>query len=256
MTITMYDAVTVGNIPHDAPAVAGYVDGFINYGDMVRSFPNAKHISISIHGNPADILDVESGAATPGMVIPWIDARFKEGADRPGVYATLSSWNGGIWHALEPYGSKVRRWVADWTFREEILAGYDAQQWTGGQRAPYDISACLDSFFDGPPPPPPDPYHYNWFYTGPFPSKWGNLNERQIVQQYDGARMHPVKYAIYLKFTLEPRLKFLADRIASEAIYSDVAKKIKRKTPEWGVFNRGWRYQGLIHRSEGNQVVK
>lgn len=264
MTITMYDAVNVNNIPADAPAVAGYINGaYPNYEELVSRFPRAKHVSIAVNtSGRADFLDVERGDASPGQAVPWLDAMLRDGVDRPGVYASTSTWfDDGLFNDMSHFGSKVRRWIAEWTFHDHLPNGFDCCQWSGGMVL--DIDVCADNFFGPagpppPPPPPPDPNHYLWFSTGPFspPSNhkgWGNLNERQIVEQYDGARMHPVKYNLYLKNSLELKLRYLADRVAYQAIKGDPHKDGK---PSWDQFNRGWRYQALIHRAEGNQVVK
>lgn len=99
-------------------------------------------------------------------------------------------------------------------------------------------------------PPPPDPHHYLYFYTGPFHSaQFGNLNERSVVEHYDGARLHVKKYKAYLG-KLRNELRFLAGRDARVANADRVHHK-----PSWGLFHRGFRYQGLIHRSQGKKLV-
>ena len=67
--ITMYDTIYNDQFPPGAAAYAAYVDGSIgdqpNYAFIVSAFPKAQHLSISLFGNNADALDVESGAAVP-----------------------------------------------------------------------------------------------------------------------------------------------------------------------------------------------
>lgn len=252
--ITMFDAVTVGNIPHDAEAVAGYVNGYANFDELVRAFPHAHHLSITNFADGvADFLDCEHGDAVIDQCAPWVEDMLKRGVNRPGVYAAESYWtSGGLYHRLEPYGDKIRRWIADWTFHEHIPEGYDACQWSGGQTL--DISACVDGFF-GDTLAPPDPHHYRWFFNSEFALPfYGKVNERKTVEEYDGARKHPVKYAVYLRRNLEPRLKELAERVAHVALYDEKGKK--RDKPEWDKNYRGFRYQQLLARSRGKQVVK
>lgn len=64
MTLRMADG-PVANLPTGFDAYAGYVDDGgdgITYPDVVKRYPNALHLSISVHRNPADCADVESGA--------------------------------------------------------------------------------------------------------------------------------------------------------------------------------------------------
>lgn len=64
MTLRMADG-PVDNLPAGMDAYAGYVERSgigITYPIVVKRFPNAYHLSISTHGNPADCADVESGA--------------------------------------------------------------------------------------------------------------------------------------------------------------------------------------------------
>lgn len=261
--IVMYDSLSMGNIPGDAQAVAGYVNGdYITYGTVQRSFPNAKHVSIAVNVDAAaDFLDIEHGDAVISQAGGWLDARLKEGAYRPGIYAQMSYWeSGGMASDLAGFGSKIRRWVADWTYQEHIPGGYDGCQWSGGRTL--DISACLPTFFG--PAPDLDPHHYKWFFDRKFVIKEGPTNERECVLKYDGARLHPVKYHLYMKRDLEPRLRHLADRIARNALYEHKdgkvveknGKPVKRKHAEWDKDYRGWRYQQLLARADGKQIVK
>ena len=65
----MYDTIYNDQFPPGAAAYAAYVDGGIgdqpNYAYIVSEFPKAQHLSISLFGNNADAIDVESGAASP-----------------------------------------------------------------------------------------------------------------------------------------------------------------------------------------------
>jgi hypothetical protein len=251
--ITMYDAVSYGNIPHSAEAVAGYIDGaYANFDALVKTFPNAKHLSIATGaGYTAQFLDVESGDAVIADTPGWLDRMLASGIYRPGIYANKAYWEeGGMGRLLDHYGDKIRRWQADWTFGEHVPDGYDACQWSGGQTL--DISATLEDFFGA--VAVRDPNHYDWFYSRDFKIDLGWTNERKVVEEYDVARRHPARHSLYLRRNLRPRLHQLAERVAHVAIYNE--KDEKRKHPEWDRDFRGWRYQQLLGRSEGKIFAK
>lgn len=88
---TMYDAVTVANIPAGARAVAGYVNGrYLTYGSLVVGWPAARHVSIAVSSVVgADILDVETGDATNLDAPRW----FREHKERRGFYTSASNAN-------------------------------------------------------------------------------------------------------------------------------------------------------------------
>lgn len=89
----MFDDVTVGLDPANAQAVAGYVNGrYANFDEVVKKFPNAKHLSISVTstGN-AECLDVERGDATNDVVAAWVKRQSARGVYRPVVYTSLSN---------------------------------------------------------------------------------------------------------------------------------------------------------------------
>lgn len=148
---TMYDAVTITNIPADPPAVAGYINGrYVTAGALSRRFPHAKLLTISITAGDllADFLDVETGDATPEQAVGWVKAKIKRGDYKPGVYANRSTMP-RLWALLETAGIKrnqIRLWVADWTGEPHIPVGYDACQWHGGMTVAYDTSLCHPGF--------------------------------------------------------------------------------------------------------------
>lgn len=153
--LTMFDAVTVGNIPADAQYVALYIDGYNNYPAGKARFPHATILTITVAGAVADCCDCESGAMTPAGAVQWVADRLAAGAWRPCVYADASTWDGDLWAPLEHYGDKIRRWVAAYPGTGvNIPAGYDAHQYSTGN---LDTSVCLDNFFAAKPSPPPVP---------------------------------------------------------------------------------------------------
>ena len=253
MPVTMFDAVTIGEIPANPPAVAGYVGGaFPTYSQLVARFPKASHLSIAVNaGEDAECLDVETGDAIPSDAAVWYRRQVARGVKRPVFYADTSTMPAVI-AALKK--AKVARknyrlWTAHYTNVAHIEPGSDATQWTDAAFGRnLDESECVDNFFTDPPAPKPvvNPPHYEWFPTGPFPSPWGKLNERKTVEAYDGARKHPILQAVYLKWVLEPRLQFLAARVEKEIKTNPKGNRVNR---------RGWRYRQLLARSKGQRFV-
>lgn len=152
MGIVMYDSVNPGAIPAGAALVASYVDGFGGYSAAVNRFGVHKVVSISIHGNVANVADVENGAMTPSMLPTWIDAAHKRGVTRPGVYCNLSTWPTVQSHVA---GRKVSYWIADWRGTPFTLSGADAVQYQSTNA--WDASWVLDTFpwYPGGSTPPP-----------------------------------------------------------------------------------------------------
>lgn len=93
----MFDAVTATNIPRSATMVAGYVDQITSKPWSVSDwelFPYAVHVAIvkkasSVFG---DVLDVETGDASPSEAPGWVSAMRTVGLD-PTVYCNFSTWN-------------------------------------------------------------------------------------------------------------------------------------------------------------------
>lgn len=257
-TLTMWDAIDVSQIPANPPAVAGYVGGaWPNFATLVSRFPKAQHLSIAVNsGEDAECLDIENGDAVPGDAPAWFARQKARGVTRPCFYANTSTMPAVL---ANLNGAKINRadyrvWTAHFTGVAHIEPGSDATQWTDAALGRnLDCSECVANFFGDPPAPKPvvNPINYTWFPTGPFPSPYGNLNERSVVEHYDGARKHPLMFKLFLK-SLEAQLGWLADRVAFEAI---TAQPNKDGSPSWGVDHRGWRYQQLIHRSQGQRFV-
>jgi hypothetical protein len=164
----MYDTIYNNQFPPGAAAYAAYVDGSIgdqpNYAFIVSKFPKAQHLSVSLFGNSADALDVESGAATPSHVPSWCDAQRKRGIKRPCVYASASTMNSEILPTLSQAGiarSTVRLWTAHYDAGQHICGpgtcgalsvNADGTQWTpnavvNGAKLDLDQSLLLENFF-------------------------------------------------------------------------------------------------------------
>jgi hypothetical protein len=128
---TMYDSTDVLSIPKDATMVAGYVNGAYNNWDrLVAEFPDARKVSISVDPRfTADVLDVESGAATPSDVPEWVKAMRKL-RRRPIVYTTFDNWSAVVAACRAVKIKPPFLWVADWTGRPHGPIGTVACQWT------------------------------------------------------------------------------------------------------------------------------
>lgn len=154
----MFDSVNVAEIPADAVAVAGYVDGFWpTFQQLVRRFPHAKRLSIAVSANAnAVCLDIEAGDATPAEAGAWVLRQVSRGIKRPKLYCSASLLP-TVLAELERAGitrEQVMIWTAHYTDKPHIChptgCGYqaaDATQWTqrsGGKNL--DQSLCSPGF--------------------------------------------------------------------------------------------------------------
>lgn len=158
--IAMYDSVTVSEIPADAAAVAGYVNGlYQTFHELERSHPNARRLSITVNAQgDADCLDIESGDATPGQAPAWVHRQARRGLRLPVVYCSASTV-AAVLAVLRAAGigrAAIRLWTAHYTGTPHLCnhecglpAGVtaDATQWTDkalGRNL--DESLCAPSF--------------------------------------------------------------------------------------------------------------
>ena len=140
--VTMYDTVgaNANRIPHTAVKVAGYVTGSGIVPWLTEDweyFPHAGHVRIdqSIGGiSPisSDVLDVESGAATPTDAVNWVLTRISRGIQWSTIYGT-SSTLAAVYKALaglipgkpQWFYGHVDCWLANWSLdqngAEELL---------------------------------------------------------------------------------------------------------------------------------------
>lgn len=261
MTRTMFDAVTISNIPSDATAVAGYVGGhFPTFSNLVARFPQAKHLSIAVNASEdAECLDIENGDARPSEAPAWHVRQVSRGVKRPVFYANTSTMPSVVAEltAAKIPRSAYRLWTAHYTGQPHIEPGSDATQWTDKALGrELDQSLCADDFFTDPVARQAvNPPHYEWFATGPFLMGAFRLDEQAVVRVYDKYRAlqtpssHPYQTRLAL---LRLQLNFLAKRVAHVAI--DL-QPLDDGSPSWGVDHRGWRYQQLTHRAQGQRFV-
>lgn len=250
---TMLDSTNAGALLEGFPAYAGYVDGYADWANIVGRFNGKAHLlPITVFpGVVTMTLDIENGAATIGDARPWLDMVLKAGVVRPVIYAAADSfYHQGLLSDIAPYGDKIRRWIAWWTDTRDIPAGFDAKQYASNMS--FDTSVFTDSFFPSskPPPPPPD-YHYDWFALETYKVEGKELSERHVVERYDAARNHPIKYRSLLKEE-QQNCKLLAGRVYEVAVHLNPEKDGK---PSWDTYHRGWRFQQLIKRSQGKKFT-
>jgi hypothetical protein len=117
--ISMFDSVTVGDLPRGELAYAGYVDGQWPTWDELRAWaPRARLVSIAVHpASRALILDVESGDAGPQDVAGFVRAGHERGLWAPGFYTSLVNV-GEVLDRLHSAGiprNRFRVWTAHWT---------------------------------------------------------------------------------------------------------------------------------------------
>lgn len=160
--ITMYDSVTVSEIPAQAAAVAGYVNGsYFTWPEIVRSFPHAHKLSVAVNAShDAECLDVESGDATPDEAPSWVRRQIARGVKRPVVYCSTSTAP-AVLAQLASHGvarSAIRLWTAHYTGKPHrcttvcgngFHGSADATQYTNralGRNL--DASLCAPDFFD------------------------------------------------------------------------------------------------------------
>lgn len=117
--LSMFDSVNVTEIPRDAQAVAGYVNGkWPTYWTLVTQFPHAHKLSIAVNVHrDADCLDVERGDAVNSEAPGWVKRQLAGGARRPAVYTSVSNAQALV-DELARHGvrrSQYRLWTAHYT---------------------------------------------------------------------------------------------------------------------------------------------
>lgn len=138
----------------DAAMVAGYVNGDYAWTQADWDlFPHAVKVQITItaSANTGDVLDVESGNATPDQTAGWIKQRKASGYYRPTIYCNLSTVPAvRVGTGAYILGEDYDIWVADWTgSAHEVTApgpgaavACSATQYEN--TANYDVSAVYD----------------------------------------------------------------------------------------------------------------
>lgn len=159
MARTMYDGITVANLPATATMVAGYVDGlYSNIAALAARFPNATRVPIAVFPSTDDgiVLDVETGDATPAQAPGWVQMRRSHGVD-PTVYCNSDTWP-AVRQAFAAAGvPEPHYWIAAYDNNPTIPAGAVAKQYQSTD--PWDASVVADYWpgIDSAPTPAPTP---------------------------------------------------------------------------------------------------
>ncbi|MEZ0066663.1 hypothetical protein ABIA32_002675 [Streptacidiphilus sp. MAP12-20] len=144
MARTMYDAVTATNVPDSATLIAGYGDGYYqNTAEFRARFPHATivEIAVSSHHDLGQVLDVETGDATPAEAPGWVERRRAAGVD-PTIYCNSSTWP-TVRAAFQAAGvAEPHYWIAQYDDDPTIPTGAVAKQYA--DPGPYDLSSVAD----------------------------------------------------------------------------------------------------------------
>jgi hypothetical protein len=131
--------------------------------------------------------------------------------------------------------------------------GADAVQWTSdAEGKDLDQSIAVDSFWDISEPAKPIVNHvnYSWFDGTEVEYRGLLITERGSVKDYDKFRANAQVYGEQIKDFRE-RMQFFADRV-----YNNAMAGVKPgQRAHWAEFHRGWRFQQLIHRAEGERIA-
>ena len=149
---TMYDGVNTSapiiarDFP-DAQMIAGYLTG--TYQWTVSDwglFPHAQHVTIvtSAGANAGDVLDVETGDATPAQTQGWIAMRKAAGLYRPSIYCSLDTVPAvRVGTGSFRLGVDYDLWVARWDGNSSLP--YPAAAAKQDMSTPsYDVSVVFD----------------------------------------------------------------------------------------------------------------
>lgn len=168
MTLTMFDSIDLTQIPSNAEAVAGYVNGkWPTYHELGSKFPKAHKLSIAVTADhDAECLDIENGDATNADAPAWVK---RQKVTKPVVYTSVSNAE-ALLKELAAAGIQrdhIRLWTAHYTMKAHIcdskcgfgfMGAADATQYSDkalGRNL--DASLVSDGFFPAPPKPAPVP---------------------------------------------------------------------------------------------------
>jgi hypothetical protein len=163
MTGKMFDSVTAGAIPAHAEIVGGYLDGLYKWSTAAWAmFPNAQKVGIVVKAssNMGQVLDVETGDATPADAPGWVQMRRADNQVRPTVYMNASTWPAVRTQFQTRHIPEPDYWVAQYDGNPAIPPGAVAKQYlgypNGGSPGNYDVSST-DGIWPGIPPVPTPP---------------------------------------------------------------------------------------------------
>lgn len=149
--ITMHDSTNPFDIPADAVAVAGYVDGIYAWpASGWARFPNAHKVRIAVSAATvgADAYDVETGDLTPPQC-PVVSQRERAAKRDPVMYVNRTNWPAVIACYTAARVALPRFWVATLDCVESMVPGAVATQWAGERCAGghFDLSLVDPAWF-------------------------------------------------------------------------------------------------------------
>jgi len=252
--IDFQDAVTATNLDPNQTHAVYYADGrFANRQAVAAQCPKAKLFGITVSGLTGQGIfacDSETGDMDVPSTVAWVAEQVSLGVELICVYANLDRWvNGGLLAALAKYGSRIKRWVAHYDNVRTIEPWADAEQYA--DPGPIDRNVALANFFGDVKPVPE--LHYERFDNRPRLVFKKARRERGQVELYDRLRAqqtptkHPHRAQLaFVRYVL----RFYAGRVWAVAHIKRVNGK-----PSWDVAYRGWRYQELVDRAQGQRVA-
>lgn len=124
MTLVLRDSIDAPLIPPDTPVVAGYGDGKYIWSPSWKDgsnwfdlFPNSvKLVIVVFAGDAGDILDIETGDATPADAPGWCQRFSRPGRRAPTLYCNRGTWPAVIaalqQAGIDPAGPGVDWWIS------------------------------------------------------------------------------------------------------------------------------------------------
>jgi hypothetical protein len=149
--IVMQDSTTPDSIPADAQAIAGYVNGAKSewpanaWGRFTTKY--VRHIDVLAAG-VGDVLDVETGDATPGEARGWLEEYWANPRSEwwPALYCNKSTW---AEMGEQVKGVNFVLWLADPTSIPHIIPGSQATQYAWDGTNNIDYSVTEPAFWQG-----------------------------------------------------------------------------------------------------------
>ena len=144
----LFDSVTAADVPAGSELVGGYVDGRFKWTDADWALHAGKvqvRIATQATTNDGNVLDVETGDATPAEAPSWVRLRRAAGVD-PSIYTDRNEWpdvRAAFVNANEP---EPHYWIAQWDNDPALLDGAVAKQYanSGLTGSNYDASSVAD----------------------------------------------------------------------------------------------------------------
>lgn len=183
MTRYMYDSTNLLDCPNDGSIVASYMDGiYAQSGSAWAAFSGLKvGIVISAATNAGQVLDIETGDATPDQAGAWAVMRLASGLPRATLYVNRSN-RSAVESNLQAHGlnaSQAALWVATLDGTQQVATGpypvvavqYANSAMTGGH---YDKSIVYDDTW-----PPP------FVFGGGGGSVGGDMTDDELGAMHD-----------------------------------------------------------------------